>query len=446
MRRSASLIPLLLAAGLSVCSPCSAAVQADDPKPAGLLPLRDYGGDLDSRAYLFDDWDGARSSLAKQGLSAELWLTQVYQSVTDGGYRQTGKYGGKFEALINFDLDRMRLLPGALVTLRTESRYGGSVNGDAGTLLPVNDVMYFPLTDEVDDGLAVTISEFRYTQFLSKHFGVFAGKFATLGGDVNEFAGGRGDTQFLSHTFLSASVTALFNPYSTLGGGVLVMPNDWVVLSSSVYSAADSSTTSGFDDLDEGWVWSSTLRGQYRLGGLPGGMSLTGQYAFCTDFVNFNGDFVTRENGIAVPLEDDSWDVFWNGWQYLFVEEPAAKPVNVGDGRTDLQGFGVFLRAATADRDTNPVRWVVSGGIAGRGLIPSRDHDSFGIGYGYTKIDDLRILSGRVIEESASRWEAYYSVALTPAVELAADLQYADTLLVGVDSAWIVGLRLRINF
>jgi len=418
---------------------------SDDDKSRGILPLLGYGGELASRAYLTGDWGGRRTQLARQGWRFDLAFTQNVFGVTDGGQDEDWRYGGKVDALFNLDLDRMGVVPGALVTMRTESRYGRSVNDIAGTLLPVDDVLFFPLTDEVDEDIPITITELRYTQFLSKKLGVFVGKLTTLGGDANEFASGRGDTQFVSHTFLSASVTALINPYSTLGLGVLVMPNPHLTLSSSLYSSADSSTTTGFDDLDEGWVSSTSVRGQYCLGGKPGGMMLTGQYGFDNDFADFSGQFVDQ-GGVTLPLTHDTWNVFWNGWQYLSVEDSSEKPIDISDGRADRQGYGLFARCALADRDTNPVDFVASGGIAGRGMLDGRDEDSFGIGYGFSHTHEQTFVTGNVLDDRGSRFEVYYSFTITPAIELSAHAQYADQLLESIDPATIVGLRLRLQF
>ena len=48
---------------------------------------------------------------------------------------------------------------------------------------------------------------------------------------------------------------------------------------------------------------------------------------------------------------------------------------------------------------TKPTEWAVSGGIGGRGLIPSRDNDCFGVGYYYNSIQTLR-LSGLLARHS----------------------------------------------
>ncbi len=438
----AQLRPILGAVVLSA----AASAQGSDPAPArspGLIPVpTDYG----SRArHLGGDLGGLRTELAQDGLQVDVLYTQVGQGVTSGGRERGWEYGGKLESLWTADLDRMRLLPGALISMRTESRYGSSVNRAAGTLLPVDDVMFFPLTEPADQDLAVAITELRYTQFLSKEFGVFVGKFVTLGNDANEFAGGRGDSQFLSHSFLSASVTALVNPYSTLGAGVFWMPTLDTVVASSLFSAADSSTTTGLDSLDEGWVWSGSVRTQYGADGLPGGQMITAQYGFDSSFLDFDGGFVS-DGGLKLPLVEDSWNLFWNGWQYLSVEEGSTERVDVMNGRTDRQGYGVFARAAVADRSTNPVPWVFSGGFAGRGTLPGRDDDSWGIGYAYSDVRDEPFVTGQLLDSSTQRFEVYYDLAFTRSAALTFDLQWVDSIFHEVDPATLLGLRLRLQF
>ena len=64
-------------------------------------------------------------------------------------------------------------------------------------------------------------------QFFSPYFGVILGKLATItptSGDMNEFAHGKGDTQFMNMAFNFNPVFALTVPYSTLGAGVIVLP------------------------------------------------------------------------------------------------------------------------------------------------------------------------------------------------------------------------------
>jgi porin len=410
----------------------------------GLLPLRKHGGPLDERLFLSGDWGGKRDQMTEAGIRYDIIWTQVLQSVESGGVNPSTEYGGKLDIPINFDLDRMGILPGALFTFRTESKHGSSVNRDTGGLLAANDVHFFPLTDGEED-LLLAITEFRYTQFLSKRLGLFLGKIIALGGDVNEFAGGRGDTQFLSHSFLASSVTALINPYSAPGAGVFWMPNEDVTVTTSIYTSNDASTSSGLDELDEGLTWSTAVRNQYKLNALPGGMNLAFQYAFDGNFTDIQGQFV--DGGVlSVPSNSESWNAFWNIWQYLSVDGPGDQRVDATNGRTDLRGTGFFARAGLADQDTNPVEWSLSLGLAGRGLHAGRPDDTFGIGYARSQIRENLLTDSFLVDDTSQRWEAYYSFALTPAVGLTLSAQILDPLLETVDTATVFGFRLRTSF
>lgn len=412
----------------------------------GILPIPDYNLDFSQSRYLSRDWGGRRTDLAELGIQADIWWTQVAQGVVSGGRDQEWAYGGKLDTQLQFDLDRMGIVPGGLVLFHGESRYGESVNDAAGTLLAVNDVLFFPLTDEPDENIPFNITELRYTQFLSKELGFFVGKFVPLGGDVNEFAGGRGDTQFMSHPFDSASVTAVANPYSTLGGGVFYVPTEGLTLQANIYQSTDSSTTTGFDNFDKGWTTDLSLRYQYRRGNLPGGFRVAFEYAFDGDFANFGDRFVDADGGPSIPRSDSTWLSYANLWQYVYVEEPADRPINVGDGRQDLQGIGLFVRGGFADQDVNPVEWVLSAGIGGKGVIPGRVYNTFGIGYAYAKIRENTFATGTFIEANANRFESYYNVSITPAAELTFNIQYTDSLLERNDPATLLGVRLRLSF
>jgi len=103
------------------------------------------------------------------------------------------------------------------VKIRAESRYGDSINDRTGMILPANSDGFFPLTSHLDDSIPISISDLNYTQFLSNHIGLTIGKFDTLDGDPNEFAGGRGVSQFMNSHFLLSAPLALLVPYSTLG-------------------------------------------------------------------------------------------------------------------------------------------------------------------------------------------------------------------------------------
>ncbi len=425
--------------------------EGDTPEaaaPTGILPLVNYGGDLLERPRLLGDLWGARTGLAERGFQFGVDFTQAMQSVVDGGRDTTTRYGGSLDYTMSLDLDRMGAVPGGLVKFRAASRYGASVNGASGLLLPVYSNGFTPLTDELDEDIAFTITDLNYTQFLSPTFGVFVGKFNTLDGDANEFAAGRGVSQFFNSEFVFNSAMALSVPYSTLGVGAVWAPDPNVQLTVTLANLQDSSTTTGFDDFGEGYLVSGEAWWQYRLGALPGGMMLSGLYAGDTDFASLGSRLVFRPGeGLSIPTEDDTWAIAWNGWQYVLTEEEAEdRPLNLLDGAPDLQGIGLFARFGFADRDTNPVEWSLSGGVGGRGAIPGRDRDVFGVGYFYNSIVEGRLLGAAGVDDESEGFEAFYNVSITPAAELTLDAQWTHSPLPGADDAVILGLRLRLRF
>jgi porin len=415
--------------------------------PQGLLPIPDYSGDLLHRQYLTGDWGGTRTDLANKGVQFDVNFTQVVQSVVDGGRDTDTRYGGTLDYNLTLDLQQMGVMPGAIVKFRAESRYGESANGIAGPILPVNTDGFFPLTDGLDDAIAFTITNLTYIQFLSPKLGVLVGKIDTLDADPNEFASGRGTSQFLNANFIFNSSLALTAPYSTLGAGVIVMPVKGVTISSLVYNTADSSETTGFEDFGKGTSWATEAQFQYRLRGLPGGQNVGFSYSFDNDFTEIGGRFVFQPGeGITPPTTDDTWSAYWSGWQYLLVEDPSDAPIDLTNGTADHQGFGLFARFGFADQDVNPVEWSLSGGVGGKGVIPNRDRDTFGVGYYYTSIQTARLSGTTGVKDNTQGFEAFYGVALTPAVSMTFDAQFVDSVQSGVDDAVILGVRLGMRF
>jgi porin len=392
-----------------------------------------------------------RTDLANKGIQIGIEWNQFVQGIASGGRDQTTEYDATWDYTINLDLMRMGILPGALIKFRAESRYGDSVNGIAGPILPVNTRGFFPLTSKLDADVGITITDLYYTQFLSPHFAVFFGKLDTLDGDPNEFASGRGVTQFMNANFIFNPALALRLPYSTLGGGILWLPippgpKGGITVSSTIINTADSSTTTGFDDFDEGQSWTTEADFTYQLGNLPGGMNVGGLYSFNQDFVHLGTRIIFQPGeGLVVPNKNSTWAVYWGGWQYLFVEDHGKPPTQL-QGQLKHQGIGVFARFGFADKETNPVEWAVSGGIGGRGLIPSRHNDSFGVGYYYNSIQTLRISNILGIRDSSQGFEFFYNLAVTPAARLTFDVQVVQSASARVETATILGARATLDF
>ena len=118
--------------------------------------------------------------------------------------------------------------------------------------MPVNSSQLYPLPP----GDIFGVPALNFTQFLSPYFGLTIGKYATVtdtSGDMNEFAHGKGATQFMNMALNFYPVFAFTVPYSTLGTGVIVLPTKdpkEAIVNLLVLSTNGQANTSGFEDLN----------------------------------------------------------------------------------------------------------------------------------------------------------------------------------------------------
>ena len=228
---------VLLAIGLAalVSEPLVAIAQTDAPAT--------YTGDLWSRPRLTGDWWESRDWLAKRGVTLDLDLLQVLQGVGTGG-RDTGvAYDGLVNYELNLDTGKLGLWPGGFLKVKAFTGYGDTVDQDSGAIMPVNMLALLP---QPDNPTTSALMNLTFTQFLSKWFGVYAGKMYTLGGDDNAFAHNY-NTQFLN-TALNFNTTLGFAPWSAYGGGIAVLPWDGAIFTASVL---DPSGTATNNDISE---------------------------------------------------------------------------------------------------------------------------------------------------------------------------------------------------
>ncbi len=95
--------------------------------------------------------------------------------------------------------------------------------------------------------------------------------------------------------------------------------------------------------------------------------------------------------------------------------------------------------------------WDMSVGLGGKGMFSSRPNDTFGIGYYYTAPSDIPLLRAVGVDDEQGV-EAWYNFEITPWLHVTADLQVIDPglestpLSEGADTAWVLGVRTRVNF
>ena len=415
----------------------TASVESTDaaapPADAPINPIPDYSGDLGIRPALTGDWGGSRSSLADKGVQFELSLVETWQGVVDGGLDSGFESVGSLEYGLRLDFQKMGVWPGATLYVRGESRFGNSVNTETGSLVPVNTDALFPVPGE--DSSALT--DFNLTQFLSPSLAVIIGKFNTLNGDINEFAHGRGENQFMNLAFVANPITLRTIPYSGLGAALLILPTPDSSISFTVIDAEGQPDESGFDTIFNGaTAYGLEARTATNFFDRPG-HQLVGVTWSSRDFLNLEQDpriiLNILPNVTIAPEEDDgAWSVYYNFDQYVWQDE------------TSGRGWGLFGRLGYADPDTNPIEFMASIGVGGTGPFESRPRDTFGIGY-YALYGSDDIPGFLNIDDTAGM-EAFYNVEVTPALHVTLDVQLIDPGALGADDAVIFGVRVKAVF
>jgi porin len=359
-----------------------------------------------------------------------------------GGTNQSWKYGGLMDYRLHFDFQKMGLWQGAFLDVQAMHQFGEWINTDTGMLVPVNADGTLPLPDYRE----VNVGQVKFTQFLSESFAVYFGKINTIiDSQETAFSGGEGKTTFMNLANTCQPVLFWTVPVSALGGGAVVfLPDvktkDHSVLSFTVLGANGQPNTSGFDeDFEDGQVFMGTFSQPSRFFDKPGGHLFVGTYS-TRDFVMLDqnrrlildwllGEPVTFDKG------EDSWSLMYNMYQYLYTEK-----------EDETQGFGFFSRVGFADDKTNPISNFYGAGLGGKGMIDGRDNDTWGVSYFYMELSDKL---GSVINRhtrDAQGFEAFYNIELTKSLHISPDFQIVKPGNNRADTAYIAGLRAKIDF
>jgi porin len=415
------------------------------------MPALNYSGDFLTRSTLTGDWGGTRNDWAKKGVTFDMSLTQTGMSVISGGKNQGWEYSGRGDLTLNIDTQKLGLWPGGFVTVEFEGNYNRSINLDSGTMSPVNTNQIFPTTGSDQ----LNIPNVSIMQFFSHYFAAFAGKLATItshSGDMNEFAHGKGDTQFLNMAFNFNPTVSLTVPYSTLAAGVIILPTKnpaEAIINIMAYDGNGEAESSGFDTVFKGNT-NYAIEGRMRTDffGLTG-HQLVGLTYSTRNFSSLDQSLrIIIENG-NIEQKDNSWSFHYNFDQYLYEPKKGSE-----------QGIGIFGRFGASDGNPNPVHYFYSLGIGGKGIL-GRPLDQFGIGYYYMDISNPKFtgpLTTVEILRDEYGVEAYYNFAITPWMKLTPDIQFIrpaqkDKLVSTsppvkecIDTATVVGLRLQMVF
>ena len=408
----------------------SVLAQASNPPPP-------FGGPWDSRLKLTGDWGGLREDLRDHGFTFDISTTTFYQGIASGGLERGSEFGGRNDYWLNVDGQKAGLWPGFFVTLRGETVYGDSVNGETGAVVPVNIGRAHPHVS--DDETALTAVKF--TQALSEKFVVYAGKINTLDNVQQPFMPERGkEVGFMNAAFVWNPILGRTMNYATLGAGAAVLSENYPVASLTVYDTHDATTTIGFDNLfDNGAVINSTLSLPTKFFGMRGHHTLMGAYS------SGRYDIVDPQSLNQIPeglpprtiLERGSWWLTYSLDQALWV-----------DPTDQRRSLGVFGNFGISDGKPNPIRWSAIFGIGGSSPIRNRKQDTFGLAYYYLGFsDDFKDVARVITPVRDERGlELFYNLGVTPWLHITPDLQVITPILGRAETSLVLGLRVKIDF
>jgi len=410
----------------------------------------DYVSDFWTRPTLTGDWCGRRSCLQESGVTFAGRSTHFAFGVNGGinvpvppplGVGDTFKYTGRGEYDLIFNLEKFGGLPHGSLLVRAEHWYGqyGNVSLNVGSFAPA--VFAAATPPAIDNPGTLYLTNFVFTQPLSKELVLFAGKKDVLGGaDQDVFAGGDGTEQFVNQAFVANPAFLLGLPYTSFTAGA-VMPREWGVMSVFVYDPQDR--TNDF----------------FRLGDLfSQGVIVGGEVKVKTNFFGKQGDqhvgaiwkhvdltnlkFAEPPPGVypepTVPgfaTLSDSYTVYYGFDQYLV--QYADKP-----GR----GFGLFGRASISDGNPTPVQYFLSGGLGGYSPVGKERGDQFGVGWYYVGASNEFGPGPQAIfgPRDGTGVEAYYNFQVTPWLNVSPDIQYIHPGAGAIaDDAFVYGVRVN---
>ena len=407
-----------------------------------------WGGTLWDRPRLSGDWFGLRDEMGKKGIVLDLDLLQLPQGVMTGGRDTAAEYSGLAEYTLNVDTQKLGLWPGGFLNVMAMTGFGDNIDLASGALLPPNVLSILPQPAATNTTALMNLS---FMQFFSPKFGIVVGKLYTLGGDNNEFAHDIHST-FL-YSGLDFNMTLGLFPFSAYGGTLVFLPWEGAQFTVAV---VDPSGTATNNDISQAFSTGVLVNGEGRVTIKPFGlvghqllgmgwsnkerlslqqdpdniarMLLDNRFARLNDPGPILRRILERFfPALLVPAEpanktSNTWAVYYNFDQFLW--SPKGQPD---------KGIGAFFRFGISDGIANPVKYAYNVGLGGKGIVPGRPNDSFGVGWARTQMSSnfvpflrQRLNLGLDKEDAV---EMYYNVSVTKWLNATLDLQVIDPAL-----------------
>jgi len=384
--------------------------------------------DLLTRSALTGDWWGTRSSLADHGVSLDLRYTSFYQGLASGTGDKTYEYGGKVDAFINLDSSKMGLWEGGRFSSHLEYSHGDAPANLGGAIFAANTALYWPVGTPNE----LVATSLNFTQKLGDRSSIAVGKFNPV--DLyasHPFYGGWGIDRFMN-IVLAAPPSGLI-PVVFMGAVATIEtePVTWTI----IVSDPNDRTNDYFpgDLFSDGVLMAANATRVTTVAGRKTTYGITGLYSTAE-----GADYSSVGGVVGTSTKSGAFNINIQFTHNL--QESSEQPDSA---------WGFYLKAAIADGNPNYVQRSIIVGIGGKALFFGRPQDSFGVGVYYydlsdTLQDELNPVLVKFEDEAAI--EAFYSWAVTPWLQIGADIQYIKPARGRYENALVPSLRTQIRF
>lgn len=357
------------------------------------------------------------------------YIGQYYVNARGGLSTSNGRYRGNFDIWLYTDTEKSGLWENGTVGLYFQATHGQTLTREE-----TGDYFFYSLLETLPLRNDVTqLGELWYEhRFFDEKLSIRAGKLdGYLYLAFQEMSDG-----FLNTAFTLIPPTPLPSwPFQVLGVYSKYVSDSGVEVRVASYESKDAGPQyflpytgdRGMMTFVEGVVPWEAL-GDEAAGSLRGGMWYDTQ------------SFQEITTGPARVLEGN-YGVYAGMQRLLFEEEECATSVptdcstdwSVGEGEgceeeeseEPAQGLYGFVQYGWAPSDRNPLFQFFGGGVVYRGLLPGRDDDLAGLGYGYGKFGwesyETSGLTYEAVVETFYRWQTRKSLYLQPNLQYIAN-------------------------
>jgi len=434
--------------------------------PAGAREGSSEAAPILEREQVLGDWFGARPVFSDHGVEIFGGYTVEVWGNTTGGVKTGSVYTGLLDFGAEVDLEKAVGWTGASVSTTWLWLSGRDASEDlAGNFLTISNIAGFNTLrmfelwfqqNLFDDKISIRLGQLSADSefWISDYSGLF----------IN------GTFGWPAAVYMNVPEGGPGYPMGTLGARIAWNPVAWFTFQSVAFQGnvfAQDVNRHGFRwRLDAQTGYTFLNEAQVRWNQREEETGLPGQF-------KAGAWFQTGQNADALADSTDSGNTgFYAILDQMLYREPSEPAVSgltkdgkaVVDGKSgksfkasvDMkksdQGLGWFGRIAFAPADRNFINFYFDTGLSYKGLIPTRDNDTIGIGIGYAQLSNGARNSLK--DEGASPvgaemvLEFTYQAQITPWLVVQPDLQYIINPggTADLNNALVIGGRASVTF